>query len=1171
MSSRPDHKHAGFTFAEVAFGILAFVVAAAVLINHLTVNYSSTQAQKDRVFAFSKAQGILAEIQAYVDRGEIAAAIDLDGLDDGVVTKPTLTITTSGGVLVAPNHELSANIWRNGTWQWSRRITVQPFAGLSNRTMRYVTVRVYKRDGAGVERQMAELSSVVNSLGSAYPTAQVFDIYFLAIENIPGWWVYMEAIRPFVESMLTDLESRNPGLEVRTHWITKASYGRNPGYAPHINETVDSHQNVPFVYYYPGLMPSGSASTFYYVPDMMRGRMLFDGVERHGYQGTETSPGYNPHPYALADYYNHAMRLPAERAFHDLRVDAVRQAKANGNGANLDDDSEEPTLRLFLEDLNTDPDKYRNALVINLHGELLPIPSLRNYSDPAKDPVGLPDVRVVTHPERLQTDRTSQDAKFRVYAYTADPAAYTGADRMPTMRPIVLQIMGVNLTDYTNIAGPYPYLCSHVRLQRLPGGVDVGGDSTYRPWEASKHRFVPLPAHPQEMSYEVAWVPPSGGKEGFTLIALFNTPVKAPLLDHGGGIWRGLDATRRARLYNLEYVPSVCGAGSTDFSNTADLYTAGTGTKNTARWNLIISRDILTASRFYDATTGLPFNPPDDVQLTMRTRIWDTTLPDPLATGTAFPAPIQPDNLSETYTWWADSPADVPLTERYQFQGDPRHNPYEDLLRTGTLANGYNWHFDALNNNSENARADFPALDAARLFNEWSSVLRQDLPRFYELYRNGLVTSGIVYTTLTGFSYYYAGFGNEIGYDSANGYSSSIPVNLRPWGAPASTGFVNNITGSRNYVRGVGLAGAYWMGMPWLGDLYPDSAVDQWLPVVGGVRTLRGNLAAGNTAGTFFRQQDQTAYTNSRRVAYGTAMTSAHQRPAGLGCTTLFNLDDGGGRHFHHRSTDGQTGTLVGAGLELANNYNFPMPLTAKISRPFELYMAGSVGTHHNLAPFTSRFTGSLVRTYYNHQVVSATGSGLVELRNPANTSSAYIIVNGIDRTTETGSAFIAKYAMLSMVHSFFEGGSTALTHRILQPARVTIESPTEITELNNPASIALRYSVDWRRWDGQKYTGNTPDTFTEDESLIDYVIMYSRDAGTTWLYVQDDATATPGTKPTDVTYIVADAGAGDETFNWSVPALSFPEGSYLVRIEGYRRGQSLHYSRHQVKIFINR
>src|SRR5690606_27700293 len=97
-----------------------------------------------------------------------------------------------------------------------------------NRNVRYVTVQIYKRDLDGNEHVQAALSSVVNSVGSAFPSTQVFDLYLLAVENIPGWWVFMEAMVPFVESAVTDLQSRNPGLSLRTHWITKASYGRNP-------------------------------------------------------------------------------------------------------------------------------------------------------------------------------------------------------------------------------------------------------------------------------------------------------------------------------------------------------------------------------------------------------------------------------------------------------------------------------------------------------------------------------------------------------------------------------------------------------------------------------------------------------------------------------------------------------------------------------------------------------------------------------------------------------------------------------------------------------------------------------------------------------------------------------------------------------------------------------
>ena len=72
---KPDphaRQEAGFTFAELAFAMVVFVIAAVALLNQLTTNYSTTRHQRDVVFAYAKAQAILAEIQAFVDRGQPA-------------------------------------------------------------------------------------------------------------------------------------------------------------------------------------------------------------------------------------------------------------------------------------------------------------------------------------------------------------------------------------------------------------------------------------------------------------------------------------------------------------------------------------------------------------------------------------------------------------------------------------------------------------------------------------------------------------------------------------------------------------------------------------------------------------------------------------------------------------------------------------------------------------------------------------------------------------------------------------------------------------------------------------------------------------------------------------------------------------------------------------------
>jgi len=1168
MHASRRRSEGGFTFVELTFAFIILVICAVVLIDHLAVNYKATATERDRVFAYTKAQALLSEIQGFVDRGQVDAAVDLDILDDGVVNKTPLTIQVDGfGALVAADHVVSGNFQRNGQWVWSRRITVQPFVGLNNRNVRYVTVRIYKRDNNGTDRPMADLSAVINSAGSAFPTTQVFDIYLLAIENIPGWWVFMDSIKPFVESMITDLETRNPGLSFRTHWITKASFGRNQGYRPYTNETTDSHAAISEVYHYPGRMPTGNASTFYYVPDNMRGRVNVDGVERNGYDSS-----LNPHPYALADFFNHGMRYPDELALWQARVDAIEareqqiaDAIALGNPppAELQDMSKEPTMRLLLEDMYSSPNKYKNALMINLHGELLPMPALRNYSDTAKEPVLHAYERVVTHPEELRTknnDAGVTDAlTLRMYAYRTDARGATNPNPDRMSEPMVVEIAGVNLTDVAG--GDTTRLTPAVTLQNVPGGVNVGGVTDYpTTWQAAKHRSDTLLSG--EMYYEAEFVAPVAGvSEGFTRIYLFNTPLTVQSTSQSG-LTYGLVNTEQAQLYWSPYIPSPVkidtGSPARPSFDICDLTTPGMGPKNTARWKAVLTPAVLTSSMFV-RDDGSSYDPPGDVVLQVRTRIasgYASSDDTWKASGATWPTPVQPDNLSVTYAWWTNSKEDVPFTERAQFNGDPRHLPYKDCFSGGDdFPDSYNWFHDALNNTT-NARTDFTSLNSARLYNRWSAMMSCDVPRYFELLREGITKSAIVYTTLTGYSYYYLGIGNDIGYDSANGYPNSIPSDLTPHGSPATTGYINTIIGARRYVRGAGAT--YWWGMPWLGELYPDNEQSQWFT------SGRGNLTAGTANSTFRQGTCNSVYGGSNRRAFGTAQNDYQQRTGANGCTTFFNIGTSASS-FHHVGSSGN-GALTAVGQELADNYSMAMPTAAPITRPFGLNWTGSTGEHWSYAPYATKYTASLYRTYYTH--ASGIGSGLVKLVNPGATSAAYVVVNGISNAVDNGTTFIAKFSVLSLVHSFFEAGSTTNSLRIPQLPRLEIQSPTDITELLDPSTIPVQYGVAWTRWDGVPYAASG--TYSESEALMEYVLMYSNDGGANWRFMQDDTAATPGERPSS-TYLVADGGAGVETYNWNVPSASFPQGSYLLRIECYRQGAQVHYSYHKTKIFIQR
>ncbi|MFY9345453.1 MAG: hypothetical protein WAT39_23385, partial [Planctomycetota bacterium] len=844
--------------------------------------------------------------------------------------------------------------------------------------------------------------------------------------------------------------------------------------------------------------------------------------------------------------------------------------------AELTDMSKEPTLRLFLDDLYGNPNKYKNALVMNLHGELLPMPALRNYSDAAKSPVVWPGLRVVTHPEELRTRRAdagfTDPLRFRMYAYghRTSAAAYAGPAVMTD--PMVVEVVGMNLTD-----GAFPTkLAAACTLQNLKGGVSVGGTSNYAAaWANAKHSTDSPVAN--EMYYIAQYVAPAGGQPACTRVYLFNTPT-ACTPDASG---RGLPNSERARLYQLEYVP--CPVANTTTAPIVPSFTArdltSTSTtlpKNTARWTLSLAPSVLTSNCFV-TDAGSSYNPTGDVVVKVRTRVatgyssggttWQQS-------GTVFPVASDPDNLSVTYAWWADSKEDVPITERSQFNGDPRHVPYKDCFIAGDdFPESFNWYHDNLNNNTEAAYADYTTIVAtlatSKLRNLWSSgQMACDVPRYMQLLREGLVKSRCVFTTLTGWSFYYLGIGADIGYDSANGYPTSIPSNLAPYGTTGN-GTIDNLIAAngqtfRRFVRQGGTG--YWWGMPWLGELAPDSvAASMWESTAGG--TIRGNLTPGTASSQYYLAACSATHNGSNRTAYGTTIADHRQRCSGYGCTTFFNIGSSASTFQHSSST--ANGTLTTVGNELANNYNLTVPSSAPVSRPFSLTanVGTAVGEHWGYAPYLTRFTASTLKTYYSHS--AGAGSSLIKLVDPTNTNAGYMVMNGISNAVDNGTTFIAKYSLLTLIHSFFEAGSTTNTLRVDLPPRLEITSPTAITELDNPAAITIQFATAWTRWDNLPYTGTG--TFSGAESQLQYVIQYSRDAGQTWLYVQDDSPATPGVRPTSSFYLVNDATTGAEEFDWSVPADDFPEGTYQLRIDCYRSGASVHYSYHQTRLFIQR
>ncbi|MFZ2491192.1 MAG: prepilin-type N-terminal cleavage/methylation domain-containing protein [Thermoanaerobaculia bacterium] len=1139
-----NERERGMSLAEV---LVALAVLSTVVVfsgNLLTAAYRRTQDNTSRQFAVQKAMSMLEELKALI-QNEATSAV-LDSYDDGTVNQPILT--TQAGV-TDPAAHASGNRNVSGRWLFERRITVQKVPGSND--LRLVNVKVFVNDAGGT-RLLAEVASVLTTFGQNAPPTQVYDIYLIAIENVPGWWVYMQNVVPFVENAMQDLESRHAGLQFRRHWIRKLSYGRDPYYTPDVNAKVESTEPIDSVYFYPGLLPAGSPVTYYYPPDFFSGRVRVDGVIKNGFDATA-----NPFPYSLADQYDTGMRYQDEKDLFDLRVAAGLESAGS------------PTLRLLLDDMYANPAKYTNAILINLHGELLPFPPLRNYSDPAKDPAKYPGVRVVTHPERLRYG--SGDAvNLRVYAYhtnTVDPA--TVPDWMGkggTATPITVVLKNVTWTP------------GSAYVTAITGGVDFSGDGKADSYAAGAATTT---ASPVSAPTQMWWTSQTAGSD--TVIKLYNTPLKAPCVKvkkvcDGGGLDDAL------RLYDMQYIPSPVENlpdATSPLAFTTNLANKDAIAKNTARWVISIPSTVLPA-------TGV---------LTYETRIGND-----FSGGVSSPPLDAKSNLSRTYVYRGDdawafgdstNPPNLPLTERFQFMGDPRHCPYADLkmphgtsglARANALGMGYNRYFDDFDMAGDDRDADWPgwSYQAPALTGGWYGIknngsdsannndgwegggsLEVDVPRMFQVLRSSILRSHAVYTTMTGFSYYYLGLGNEIGYDTANGFPESILLSEKPFNGGSGKRNEQSITnevikGATGGVKVIAENTTGWWGMSWLGELYPDSAYATW--------KTSGNLPSGSASGTFVRVLRESVATH---LPAGTSFVASVRRTGPPGSTAFF-WSGTADATFHHAPADNTEGALDADGTVVSQTYKLPLPSTVSNNRPFDIAIKDTgANPNHFLQPVYGAATslGTEAR-FYKHQN-NIQGSSLLSMRD-ANANTAFVVVNGLSPVGESGVAFIARWSFLSLVQSFFSAGLTQVSGvpdpaRVRELPRVEITSPDDSMEIDDPANLTVTWEVTWRRWDGIRYTPSYAETFSED-TPVKYALLYSRDNGKSWRYMKDETvTCRAGERPADA---LLESGT---SYTWSVPSSSFPKGNYLIRVEAYRDTVALHYAFHQYRAFIKR
>lgn len=713
---------------------------------------------------------------------------------------------------------------------------------------------------------------------------------------------------------------------------------------------------------------------------------------------------------------------------------------------------------------------------------------------------------------------------------------------------------------------------------------------------------------------------------------------------------KGLNQNKE--LYGMDYIPTPLANTATGFDN---VFTSSATSIPTPTKGLNLNSDVVkNTARFVisiDVTNNAdnPFAKFLDNMMTIETRIGDdlntgTRMDGTLSVRTGVASTTSTSssrltkdeiysrtpNLSRTYVWIGNAgyqpqpnlSMSMPWTEKFQITGDPRYNPYKDVLDDM----GYNVAFLSSGGLTtiDTSSTGYNVFNG-RLTNLIFDNVNNDVPRMFQLFRSGLLNSNATYTSMVGWTHYYYGVGGEIGLDTEN--PQDFTINKKPFNT--GSGFVSILDSTVNEIIN---GSTYivdnsnnWFCLPSIGELYPDNVfASQWL--------VRGNL----TSPGFFRSKLNASNFNIKGTTSSFYTSNINKRLQNNGAPALINGGSQSGKYFNHSdigTIDGiltrNSGSLIALGDDL-NKSTGTFFEDTKANRPFLL--------DSNTTP-PNRSTGSVVKSIYDSQNISLSflndsttinnQSTIYRMSDNSRAISAiikgyqnaggrtsntpgnrfYFVSNGLKEAGSSGKMPLAKLGISAMLYSFLRTADIDRTwtsdnysipipyigltsNNLSEVDDLSGETPAEGFEITT-SSIPFEFVKTWKKWDMTKYSDVYSDTWEPATGTIDtkYQIMYSKD-GKKWFYPDNSTQAFPSIfkqdkeiTPVSVTASDPVRAAKDITmgikrykYTYDISSLERDQ-SYIFRLEAYRYAKNnvtnsmeyigQHYSYHQREYFI--
>lgn len=482
----------------------------------------------------------------------------------------------------------------------------------------------------------------------------------------------------------------------------------------------------------------------------------------------------------------------------------------------------------------------------------------------------------------------------------------------------------------------------------------------------------------------------------------------------------------------------------------------------------------------------------------------------------------------------------------------------------------------------------------------------------------------------------------QIGEGDGDRYNEILEAGTRPLATTVGSRIIGNNDQS-------------WGSLPWIGELYPDDFFGGTQAVswsnTGNLPSAISDSGTNTSSSKFSRQLYTKEFKNissdwATKKAYSITNIEPRNR-----------LTDTGAKIFFHGSDDPvaksksfsqylaappiepsmPTGDISDTGKDLVANYGLIMPSTIDVARPFnfigdapstplwkmyddtqfsQLYFLNNTTYDtatipNSTAVFYDSGPGGATRDDKKYAEMAASAPVMIDASKwkTSGRTSGYVLINGLASQGIESGTIIGRYALMSMLHTYFRTGNknssidaTVLNNRSIMLERTVIQDTTnakspavltprdgveiKLSDSNYGSGIPITWQTSWKKWDGTDYTKDYVTDWQEKNVSVEYNVLVSNDNRKTWKYLKSDGSLSTELATLGVynsTYLLNTVSSFSGTKAVSDTAklkLDGLDGEVTFRIEGHRFDTTnssvpllipTNYSYHERTISINR